>query len=237
MGKTLSAWLSGAALLVLTVLGGAQEPGQKDAPPEKKDPTQEKKDTTPPKKEGAAESPEPVLYGRTMSEWLKLLKDKDSADRGEAAKALAEMGKAARPATAALVPPLQDPKDPYGRRLAAYVLAYNRPTPNLAVPALLAALKDKDVVVRRQAATALVYLGSAVKPRSASLVELLKDADPDVRLLAAYVLGYLPFDRRDRDVVQALSDATRDKDETVRRTAGEGLKRIDPEAAGRMGIR
>ena len=95
---------------------------------------------------------------------------------------LLEIGCATGKATRPLLDLLRDEKDGYGRRLAAYVLAYNRPNPDVAAPALLRALRDKDPVVRRQAAVALVHLGREAKGITKDLLAGLKDKNSDVRL-------------------------------------------------------
>ena len=55
-----------------------------------------------------------------------------------------------------------------------------------AIPALMAALQDKNLQVRRSAAEVLKQIGPPAIP---ALVKALKDSDANVRSIAAYVLG------------------------------------------------
>lgn len=212
---------------------------KKDAPPDKKDKEADKKDAAPAKKDKEAEKKEPELDGKKLSEWLTLLKDKDNKERGKAATAIATMGSKARPANAALVEMLKDEKDLHGRQLSAYVLTYIRPDAKTTIEPLLQALRDSDAQVRRHSAVALARFGKEVskqvKPATASLVALLKDESADKRQLAAYVLTYIEPDPT--MVVGPLRNALKDKAEGVRKTAGEALLKIDPDAAAREGIR
>ena len=58
---------------------------------------------------------------------------------------------------------------------------------NAAVPALMTALKDKDVTVRRQAAWALGAIGD--KRAVEALIPALKDEDATVRKQSAWAIG------------------------------------------------
>src|SRR4028118_350071 len=55
-----------------------------------------------------------------------------------------------------------------------------------AIPALMAALQDKNLLVRRSAAEALTQIG---RPAIPALVKALKDSDANVRSMAAYALA------------------------------------------------
>jgi TonB family protein len=84
--------------------------------------------------------------------------------------------------------------------------------PPPAPPALLSALKGKDVAAKRDAANRLGALRArdAVRP----LIEALLDKDPTVREAAAFALGQIT-DRRAND---PLIDALDDKDDNLRAT-------------------
>lgn len=83
-----------------------------------------------------------------------------------------------------------------------------RDTTNIAVPALIGALKDGDVEVRRAAAQSLANLED---PRSIpALVDALRDSDAEVRAAAASALGQFEDKRAVPGLVALLKDANKD---------------------------
>lgn len=92
-----------------------------------------------------------------------------------------------------------------------------RDTTSIAVPALIAALKDSDVEVRRIAVQSLANFDD---PRAVpGLVTALKDTDNQVRIGAAVALGNLGDERALPGLLAALKDGDRD----VRQTALSAL--------------
>jgi HEAT repeat protein/beta-lactamase regulating signal transducer with metallopeptidase domain len=92
-----------------------------------------------------------------------------------------------------------------------------RDTTSIAVPALIAALKDSDVEVRRIAVQSLSNFND---PRAVpGLVTALKDTDNQVRIGAAVALGNLGDERALPGLLAALKDGDRD----VRQTALSAL--------------
>jgi HEAT repeat protein len=199
--------------------------------------TEDKKDAPPkdPEKKEAPADPDPMSGGRPLSYWKKQLKDNDKKARQEAVAAIARLRGRATSASDEALEMLKDEKDEYNRQLGAYLLAYIKPDPKKAGPALVAALKDKDPAVRRPAATALAVLGGKAKATTPALLDLLKDKDPDQRQLAAYVLGHIEPEPH-KETVQALVFAAKDPSDLVRKMAVESLKKIDPQAAAGAGI-
>jgi HEAT repeat protein len=70
----------------------------------------------------------------------------------------------------------------------------------------------------------------ANKEALAALVRDLKDDDASIRLRAAKALGMKGAAAR--DAVPALTEATKDKDEDVRRVAGDAIRRIQGKSSG-----
>ena len=83
-----------------------------------------------------------------------------------------------------------------------------RDTNNIAVPALVVALKDSDVEVRRAAVNSLSNLED---PRAVpGLIDVLKDSDAEVRAGAARALGNLEDKRAVPGLVGLLKDGNKD---------------------------
>jgi HEAT repeat protein len=96
-------------------------------------------------------------------------------------------------------------------------------------------LKDPEVVKRRQAIRELgVGLADAERVLPA-LAEALQDHNEYVRHDAAITLG--KFGCAARQVVPTLVAALKDKDRSVRTAAAQALKKIDPNAAAKTGVR
>ncbi len=79
--------------------------------------------------------------------------------------------------------------DPKARKKAVRELGHVGPADPAAIPAVTAAVKDKDAAVRREAVLALLNLGPAARDAAAALAEAAKsDPDPTVRRDAAKAL-------------------------------------------------
>src|SRR6266511_2269526 len=91
-----------------------------------------------------------------------------------------------------------------------------------AVPALAAALKDRDQFVRLYAARALRRMGAEAKEAAAALIAALKDQDSSVRASAADALGRMGAEAK--EAVPALIAALNDQDSSVRASAAESLR-------------
>jgi HEAT repeat protein len=92
-----------------------------------------------------------------------------------------------------------------------------------------------DFVYRGMAALGFFTLGSDAKPAVPALTRLLSEQYADVRASTARTLGFMG------DAAQAarpaLVKSLRDKDAQTRLAAAEALKKIDHEAAARVGVR
>jgi hypothetical protein len=109
-----------------------------------------------------------------------------------------------------------------------------RSTSRLAVPGLVAALKDSDTFVRANAAITLGFLDEDTELVVPALVQCLSDDQLRVAGAAAKALGRLRGDAS--SAVPALLQAARSTDENVRGNAITSLKQIDPAAARNAGF-
>jgi hypothetical protein len=162
---------------------------------------------------------------------------------------LARMDPPAPEATLALIGAAKSHTDAAVRASAAAALAKRPATPGTtddAIPTLIGAIKDDDVVVRNRAAEALgvmlatpqtdgpapggVRAGAPeTKEAVAALTEALKDQTPEVRSRAAEALAKIG--PAAKGAVPALMEALKDENERVRSAAALALEVIDPDAA------
>jgi len=96
-------------------------------------------------------------------------------------------------------------------------------------------LKDSDVVKRRQAIRELGSKTGDAERVVPVLQETLSDENPYVRHDAALALA--KFGAAAKPATPVLARLLKDRDLNVRKAAGEALKKIDPEAAAKLGRR
>jgi HEAT repeat protein len=128
---------------------------------------------------------EAVFQGKKTSAWIAQLKDKDTAVRQDAIRALGQMGPAVVPA---LVAALNDENSDV-RIGAADSLGRLGAEAKSAAPALKWAIKDPDKEVRRHATFALGILDPEDLSVIPLMIEALRDNDLEVRRQAAVTLG------------------------------------------------
>ena len=114
-----------------------------------------------------ADAPTPdgnqAMYrGKTISEWVRLLKAPEHSTRSTAATQLGKIGSEAKAAVPALTDALKD-KHGQVRTAVAEALGKIGAEAKTAVPALTDALKDKDERVRETTALSLGLIGPAAK--------------------------------------------------------------------------
>lgn len=109
-----------------------------------------------------------------------------------------------------------------------------RAAAKIAVPGLVAALKDPDAFVRANAAITLGFLREDPSVVVPALVERLSDDQGRVVGSAIKALGRLQGDAI--SAVSALMKMTQSPDEGLREGAFAALKQIDPNAAKRAGF-
>jgi HEAT repeat protein len=171
--------------------------------------TIKKEEPTPEKKPAAHQE-------KSVSDWVKQLKDTDSPVRKDAAKALAALGPQADSAVPALIESLSDPDKGVVQEVA---IALSR-VGALAIPALTEALKSKNENVFGGAVIALGRIGPPAIP---SLTEMLRDKNTSTSTAAALALSNI----RPAGVL-ALSTLLKDQDMVVRITAATTLAQLTP---------
>lgn len=97
-----------------------------------------------------------------------------------------------------------------------------------AVPALLEALKDNNVLVREGAARAVAEFGPQAKESASLLLAATKDSDSDVRFRAAVALWKV--DHQTKPVIPILIEELHKGDIAIGIVAAETLGEIGPEA-------
>lgn len=121
---------------------------------------------------------------------IRLLKNKEVAQRLRAAKGLGKLGPAAKSAVVELTVALSDTDADVRRTaLAALRLIDATVKPADAVGVWTLDLQDADEAVRWRAAKALGKLGKDAASAAAALTSLATDPDPDVRKAAVEALG------------------------------------------------
>jgi HEAT repeat protein len=158
----------------------------------------------------------PFLVGR--------LRDPDLRVRGEAAQALAVLGRRAKAAAPAVAELLAD-KDRITEAPDDVTMAAARLGPAM-LPALEKLLKDPDAGVRARTAKALARMGTAARPALPALKAAIGDEAAAVRAAAAEALGN--FRTGDAGVVPPLKAALKDAEKEVRKEVVGALKQLAP---------
>jgi HEAT repeat protein len=160
------------------------------------------------------------------------LADKSPAARHSAAEAVGTMGKAGKDAAGALTKALADPEPTV--RQAAVVALGNIGRAAQSAGALRPLLKDNDKTLRVHAAFALWQVTGDAKEPLATLQSLL--ATPNLQAAVIAKLGAIG--PRARDALPELVTMYREEDSpALRGTIAQAIKQIDPELAGKLGIR
>ncbi len=147
--------------------------------------------------------------------------------RVQAAETLIAMDREALPALDALLTVLEEEKDSVAlRRLVALaVQGLAREDARKVIPAVTKSLADGDTIVRQRAAETLALIGPEARSSVPKILPLLTDRKREVRLAAVQALRRVEA-RGSKEVIDALLEAAKDRDEFVRMEAGEVLGRL-----------
>ena len=170
---------------------------------------------------------DPVYQGKTVHEWVELLRRGKGRNRRIAGEILEWIDPRAKTAVPALIQTLQHPEAEV-RTVAAEALSQIGPDAKEAVDVLALALKDRDSDVRTQAAWALGEIGPQAKDAAGALTAALKDIDPWVRVDAAFALWKI---NGSTSGVSTLAGALKDGDRLLRRRAADVLAEMGPDAS------
>jgi HEAT repeat protein len=121
------------------------------------------------------------------------------------------------------------------RHSAITGLWYEQSDPKIVVPALIALLSDQDKSVRRLAA---IGLGTLHAEPGLSVPALMNEFPGNDPLLRPWILTEIgQFGTNANAAVPMLLEALSDNDQKVRNQAAAALKKIDPAAAARAGVK
>lgn len=163
---------------------------------------------------------------KTPEQWIRYLRSYDVRRRNRAIDALLQYGPAQIPA---IIEVIEDKSLDGARLSAAQALGAFGAEAEAAVPALVAALKDRKWNGRDGAAMALGRIARRPEEVVPALLEALQsDSDETVRAASAEALGKMGD--ASSAVVSALASALDDKAANVRAEAAEALQRLGPKA-------
>lgn len=168
---------------------------------------------------------------------LVLLEDTHSTNWSQAAWTVKNLGTNAETAVPLLVSALQSTNVGV-RQIALLALGGIASRPDIAVPALIDCLQDPNAGIRRSALDALCEFNQAKPQVVPLLLPSMHDTDNNVWLGAAFGLEkLLDKDEKRTLYIPALVESLKNSNRTIRANAEMFLKRNDPEAAAKAGIK
>jgi len=169
-----------------------------------------------------------VKAASAVPELQKALKDEVLDVRIEAIVALSEIGPQGKAAVPELTGFLSDDEAPPVRQSAAYALGKIGRDARSAVPALHRMTANRNNIEKTVAAWALVQIApdaETIKMAIPLLAQALQESpNPDVRIEAAKALGQIGSGSAPAS--DALKNAAKDSNETVRKAAEEALTKL-----------
>ena len=137
---------------------------------------------------GCSKKKEAVTYqGKPLSEWMKMLNDKNPHTKLEAVIAIREIGPGAREAIPDLIEIIRTTRNHDKKFLFATVNALLAMGKEI-VPDMISLLKDDNWEMRRGSAWMLGKLGPEAKDAVPALTEALNDTNVNVRMKASWAL-------------------------------------------------
>jgi HEAT repeat protein len=171
---------------------------------------------------------------RAVPAIARLLRDEDQRTKATAIAALGKVG--GKDAASILGEALASEEQVLCRRWIARALSDIGPPAKAAAPTLQKALSDADGTVRFFALVALVNADCAQDDATNVLAEKLTDRDGHIQYYAADALGRLG--PKARAAIPALLGALNDASSNfIRQHVADALKKVDPDAAAKVGIR
>jgi HEAT repeat protein len=181
-------------------------------------------------KDGRADLRRPVIFdGKSIDEWIELLRSGNSDQRQTAAYALGRRSMASKAAIEELCRALRD-KDVFVAQAADIALGRLGPYAVEALPALIKALKDGDEFTRQNVASTIVEIGPAAVSAVPALITALRDDCNFVRGNAAVALRTIGL--RTPAITEALTKALGDKSDFVRCNAAWALWKLTGRKTG-----
>jgi HEAT repeat protein len=172
---------------------------------------------------------------RTKTEWLKILREDESARRREGAVVALGLMKLTFPGEKGIVEAfrdaiLTDKADRVRLKALTVMRDFDKTDLRPLVPAMADVLKgDKVPGMRAAAAGVLAKCSENAKPALLTLIEAFKDTDATVRTAAADAIGRIGEEAK--SAVPSLVLLLKDADANVRHAAVFALGRVGPEAA------
>jgi HEAT repeat protein len=162
-----------------------------------------------------------------IDELLTAKKRPMSAVRGSAIRAAVALGPLARTTAPALKRIMDDEDEHFALQAAAALVAVEPDEAKLGLEFLRRALTHKDADQQDEALAAVCVMGEAARPLVPAMVELLKSKEWYTRRRTAETLDLLG--PAAADAVQALREASKDRNAEVAQAATAALRRIEGE--------
>lgn len=178
-----------------------------------------------------AEPKAPDYDGKPLSQWLKILGDKDHPRRTEAVVAMQHFGPAARAAVPFLIDMVKEQTQGSNRPLAIWALSRIGPDAKAAVPVLVPLLQEREPGT--DVCFALLHIGAAeADERLAVRILLMRDSKcgGSVLLQQSWVYARELLEQRGGRLTLHLASMLSDQNAETRVRAAQGLTLIGPKA-------
>jgi HEAT repeat protein len=191
----------------------------------------------------AQDDDNPMVRGKKITEWVKILHDDPEPRKRQAALLILEFtGTKVKRIVPALLKEMRENSDDSIRARCAELVVKLKDdkdqTDRLIDPLIAAMRQDKSPAVREAAATSLGKLARGSTKEIPDLIEALKDKEPRVRAAAAEAIGQ--YCRADpevaKDAIPQLTELLKDVEASVRVQSAFALGRMGPNAAPAVAV-